>query len=72
MPLDRGTAERYKYVSSAGVAQLVEPHVANVAVAGSNPVSCSFLFYGGPAAVSCNPYLPQCYRSGKESAVYRK
>ena len=35
-------------VMRAGVAQLVELHVANVAVAGSSPVSCS-IFIGGIA-----------------------
>ncbi len=36
------------HVNRAGIAQLVEPHVANVVVAGSSPVSRS-IFCGGIA-----------------------
>ncbi len=34
----------------AGIAQLVEPHVANVVVAGSSPVSRSLFFSKGGIA----------------------
>jgi hypothetical protein len=48
---------------NAGVAQLVEHHVANVNVAGPSPVSRSkvihikvdFLFYGGVLAIAQHP-----------------
>lgn len=34
----------YAIMTEAGVAQLVEPHVANVVVAGSSPVSCFYSY----------------------------
>ncbi len=37
------------FYSKAGIAQLVEHHVANVNVAGSSPVSRSFFILGGVA-----------------------
>lgn len=37
-------------ISRAGIAQLVEPHVANVVVAGSSPVSRSIFIFEVMAA----------------------
>lgn len=45
MVVDKSAPVGYSGSAKAGVAQLVEPHVANVIVAGSSPVSCFFLFF---------------------------
>ena len=49
-------------VIGAGVAQLVELHVANVVVAGSNPVSCSISYLAhlplSDSPVTANAVVP--------------